>query len=448
MGPDSWSPNRRQPVQLGYVSGARPSCRPSSNLAGDFLPRLSSIVYSFDSNSLKLKLTSAGALGLLALSPFAGAQSTIYGLDVRLQRFFTTDTANFVANFTVIAPNPIAVFALDFDATATTLFGIQNPVAPAPASYGTFDLATGAFTPTGTLTGPASAAGLTAHPDGTTWYVLENLAGTVNLWRGNIAASGTFTLVGSSTVMGLAIDLSCDSQGNLYANSITSDSIYSINSTTGAATLIGPTGFATNFAQGMDFDWSTDTLYATLYTGGGTGGFCSINLTTGAATLIDDTFSLNAEMEIAIQVPAAGTIGTNYCTANPNSTGNTGDIFATGSAIAANNNLTLTASSLPNNAFGFFLTSMTQGFVANPGGSSGNLCLGGAIGRYVGPGQVQNTGLTGGFSLVLDLTQTPTPTGPVAIIGGQTWNFTAWHRDAVGGSATSNFTNGLTINFL
>jgi hypothetical protein len=403
---------------------------------------------SFDTNSLKLKLTSAGALGLLALAPLAGAQSTIYGMDVRIQRFFTTDTANFVANFTAVAPNNLPIFALDFDATATTLWGIQNPVAPAPAPYGTFDLATGVFTPVGNLTGPASAAGLTAHPNGTTWYVLENLAGSVNLWRGDIAASGTFTLVGTSTVMGLAIDISCDSQGNLYANSISTDSLYSIDSTTGAATLIGPTGFATNFAQGMDFDWSTDILYATLYTGGGTGGFCTVNLTTGAATQLEDTLSLNAEMEIAIQVPSGGTIGTNYCTANPNSTLATGDIIATGSAIAANNNLTLTASSLPNNAFGFFLTSMTQGFVANPGGSAGNLCLGGAIGRYVGPGQVLNTGLVGGFSLVLDLTQTPTPTGPVAITGGQTWNFQAWHRDSVGGVAVSNFTDGLTINFL
>jgi hypothetical protein len=403
--------------------------------------------HSFDPNSLKLTLTTAGALGLFALAPLAGAQSTIYGMDVRIQRFFQTDIANFVANFTVIAPNNLPIFALDFDATATTLWGVQNPVAPALAPYGTFDLTTGVFTPTGTLTGPLSAAGLTAHPNGTTWYVLENLGGACNLWRGNIATSGTFTLVGSSTVMGLAIDISCDSQGNLYANSITTDSLYSIDPNTGAATLIGPTGFATNFAQGMDFDWSTDTLYATLYTGGGTGGFCTINLATGAATQLEDTLSLNAEMEIAIQVPASQGIGTNYCTAVPNSTGNTGVMSATGSTIAANNDVTLTASSLPNNANGFFLTSTTQGFVMNPGGSAGNLCLAGSIGRYVGPGQVQNTGLTGSISLALNLTQTPTPTGFVAITAGQTWNFTAWHRDAVGGVATSNFADGLEIAF-
>ncbi len=73
--------------------------------------------------------------------------------------------------------------------------------------------------------------------------------------------------------------------------------------------------------------------------------------------------------------------------------------------------LTLNAGSLPNNAFGFFLTSGTAGFVANPGGSMGNLCLSGAIGRYVGQGQIKNSGATGAFSLGIDLTQTPTPTG-------------------------------------
>jgi hypothetical protein len=112
------------------------------------------------------------------------------------------------------------------------------------------------------------------------------------------------------------------------------------------------------------------------------------------------------------------------------------------------NDVTLEATGLPNNAFGFFLTSTMQGFVMNPGGSVGNLCLGGSIGRYVGPGQIQNTGLLGAISLQLDLTQTPTPTGLVSVAPGQTWNFTAWHRDVQGGVAVSNFADGYSINFL
>jgi len=147
-------------------------------------------------------------------------------------------------------------------------------------------------------------------------------------------------------------------------------------------------------------------------------------------------------------VAGSATIGTNYCTAVPNSTGSSATISASGSAVAANNNLTLEADLLPNSSFGYFLTSTTQGFVANPGGSSGNLCLGGSIGRYVGPGQIKNSGTLGAISLALNLTQTPQPSGFVTIAAGQTWSFQAWFRDSAGGVATSNFTNGLTINFL
>jgi hypothetical protein len=144
----------------------------------------------------------------------------------------------------------------------------------------------------------------------------------------------------------------------------------------------------------------------------------------------------------------SGSIGTSYCTpAVNNSTGNPSVLTASGSLVAATNDLTLEASSLPLNAFGYFITSVTQGFVPGAGGSQGNLCLSGAIGRYVGPGQIKNSGTVGEFSLLLNLTQTPTPTGFVSVIAGQTRNFQAWHRDAVGGAATSNFTQGQSITF-
>ena len=142
-------------------------------------------------------------------------------------------------------------------------------------------------------------------------------------------------------------------------------------------------------------------------------------------------------------------LGSNYCSpAVVNSTGNPGSISAEGSPSVAANNVTLTVSDLPANAFGFFLTSETTANVANPGGSQGNLCLGGAIGRFVGPGQIKNSGTGGTFSLTLDLTQQPSPTGFISIQPGESWNFQAWHRDAVGGTVTSNFTDGLTISFL
>jgi len=124
-----------------------------------------------------------------------------------------------------------------------------------------------------------------------------------------------------------------------------------------------------------------------------------------------------------------------------------GSIIASGSLTLADNNMSLVAASLPSNSFGFYLTSQVQGFIQNPGGSQGNLCLSGSIGRYVGPGQILNSGAGGTFTLGIDLTQMPTPTGLVAAQAGETWNFTTWYRDAVGGSATSNFTDGVEVTF-
>jgi len=146
----------------------------------------------------------------------------------------------------------------------------------------------------------------------------------------------------------------------------------------------------------------------------------------------------------------APSLGTSYCgPAVQNTSLASAVITATGSASAAANNLTLVAGSLPANQFGFFLTSMTQGFIPMPGGISvGNLCLGGTVGRYVGPGQIMNAGAGGTFSLALDLTQTPA--GPVfaVITAGQTWNFQAWFRDNLPtGAPTSNFTDGRSILF-
>jgi hypothetical protein len=142
-------------------------------------------------------------------------------------------------------------------------------------------------------------------------------------------------------------------------------------------------------------------------------------------------------------------IGAPYCSpVTPNSTGVPGRIGAYGSPFRGDNAVTLLASSLPSNAFGYFLTSRDAGFVMNPAGSLGNLCLSGAIGRYVGPGQIQNSGAARIFQLEIDLAQHPQPTGLVDVMAGETWRFQCWYRDSVGGQAVSNFTDGLELGFL
>lgn len=140
-----------------------------------------------------------------------------------------------------------------------------------------------------------------------------------------------------------------------------------------------------------------------------------------------------------------GPLGTNYCgPGNLNSTGQSGVISAFGSPVAADNLLDLTGSQLPPGQFAYFLNSQTQGFVTNPGGSQGNLCLGGGIGRHVS--QIGSIDSGGEFSISLDLTSVPTPSGPTAVLSGSTWNWQCWHRDK-NPTTTSNFTDGIEITF-
>lgn len=139
-------------------------------------------------------------------------------------------------------------------------------------------------------------------------------------------------------------------------------------------------------------------------------------------------------------------MGTNYCDANPNTTGAIATIRAVGSPIAADNDLTLEAEQLPQSVFGFFLVSREEGFVQGPGGSAGNLCLGGTLGRFVGPGQIKNSGASGAFSLAVDLTVLPIG-GGISATAGESFSFQAWFRDTLLGGSSSNFTNGLTVTF-
>lgn len=129
-----------------------------------------------------------------------------------------------------------------------------------------------------------------------------------------------------------------------------------------------------------------------------------------------------------------------FCTSNPNSTGRRGVCSVGGSDRVLDNELRVSASQLPRQTFGLFAVSLDAGFTPDAGGSQGNLCLSGSIGRYA----PSSSGPLGVLRLDVDLNAVSAPTGTFAATAGQTLRFQAWHRDVDPG-VTSNFTNAVAV---
>jgi subtilisin-like proprotein convertase family protein len=239
---------------------------------------------------------------------------TAYAQDVGYisDNFISFPLADMTSN-TVLGTSTGAPYSFDYDPSATTLWAMDS-VAP---SLGTINTATGAYTQSVALSGITSPSGLAIDPtDGAFYMSNVDTLYSVNQTTGACTAIGAFG--GGSSLM---IDIKIDNNGIMYGHDIGSDSIYQIDKATGAATVIGATGYDANFAQGMDFDPSDNTLYAWIYTGSGTGAFCSVDLTTGVATSLS---WIDGEWIGAIDVAAgppiivySGHDGTDSCSSNP-----------------------------------------------------------------------------------------------------------------------------------
>ena len=135
--------------------------------------------------------------------------------------------------------------------------------------------------------------------------------------------------------------------------------------------------------------------------------------------------------------PQDGSLGTNYCSTNPNSTGLAAVMTAKGSDLVAADRLYFEAYDVPIAQFGLFFFGMNQTFKQMPPPSQGTLCVGAPLVR--GPILLTCNDGTMRWRPHLDAL----PQG-VTFLPGQTWSFQGWFRDQGG---TSNTTDGLAIQF-
>lgn len=144
---------------------------------------------------------------------------------------------------------------------------------------------------------------------------------------------------------------------------------------------------------------------------------------------------------------ATDQVGTTYCFITPNSVGAGASITATGSNFVADNDLTLHMTDLPTSQFCLFIAARVPGYVQNPGGAQGNLCIGSPIARF-GPQagySLPNSGTSGTVSQQINLGSIPlSPAVPV--LPGETWCFQGWYRDN-NPTPTSNFSDAIFMVF-
>ena len=140
-------------------------------------------------------------------------------------------------------------------------------------------------------------------------------------------ATGTLTVVGPMTGMQIPIWLEIDNAGLAYSADIITTKLYSVNLATGTATEIGDLGIDINYAQEADFNTANNVLYMAGFLQTQESNIYTVNTTTGAATLVGSTNGNELTMfTIADSIPDAPVLPPLTC----------GEIFYDTGGAAAN----------------------------------------------------------------------------------------------------------------
>ncbi|MEM9378521.1 MAG: hypothetical protein AAGB93_01135 [Planctomycetota bacterium] len=174
--------------------------------------------------------------------------------------------------------------------------------------------------------------------------------------------------------------------------------------------------------------------------GGGPSNNSSLAVWTGFG---DNGTDLDVGAAVVVET-AGNVVGRQYCNANENVSGASAWMSIFGGQSALQDHI-LRCQDLPANTFGYFIVGDGSAVTFNPGGSAGNLCVSGSVGRY--SNFVASSGPEGILSITIDPQAIPQSNGTVAAVPGETWFFQCWTRDNQGGMPTSNFSNGVSLAF-
>jgi subtilisin family serine protease len=194
------------------------------------------------------------------LKTLTGAPANAMELIYQYLIYFEAETPG---GWTNLYSEPGAFFAGDFiNGDFSTLYAIDYNT----NSLYAIDIATGAQTYIGTSVpgGGESWTGMTGANDGT-MYASSSACGASSTLYTIDLATGALTTIGPITNGPCIIDIAITPDGTLYGEDIVNDVLLSIDPGTGAGTVIGPIGFDANYAQGMDYEEESGTLYLTSF---------------------------------------------------------------------------------------------------------------------------------------------------------------------------------------
>jgi len=225
----------------------------------------------------------------IATENAAGGGAVIYGTDPADSGSLITFNVDTPENLNFIGPNSSSAdveVAGDIDPT-----NLQRAYA-ITINLGEFyeiDLATATYTLLGTIPPPSGTTAWTGLEFDPTNNILYGISLNVNV---NSIVSVidipnlTATPIGFTGIMG-AISLTTDGNGNFYSHDLLTDSLFSIDINTGTGTSIGPLGFNASFAQDMEWDPISQTMYmAAFNVDNMRGELRTVNLSTGQTTFL------------------------------------------------------------------------------------------------------------------------------------------------------------------
>ena len=178
------------------------------------------------------------------------------------------------------------------------------------------DTTTGAVTDIGPSTpyGGESWTGMTGSMDGVMY------ASSTNISRSTLYTvdldTGAVTVVAQITNANCVIDIAITPDDDIYAVDICNDSLYSIDPATGAGTLIGSIGFDANYAQGMDYEEESGTLYLAAFNNSTFRGELRIADTSTGNSVLVGTFPGGAETD-ALAFATGGTSDVPWLSEDP-----------------------------------------------------------------------------------------------------------------------------------